>query len=460
VQPQTNHSYQGETYTLQETLLRSTSYWATRLINSAAGNPFYPTREDLIQDAWVKLLQAYAKVEKIWNHPDPANGGFRGISKYVSAVVHNVAIDSKRYREAKCRAPEVFALSLATPTTIDSGGEGVNEDTGTLADTISDETAQPQAFRLEDLEVEMTADEFSILSETINGATITDIAEERGESRSHVGRIAVSAKAKAEQWIEWLRQCSYDEARQHISYWVAKKACLRPDRIAKHNVEGWNDSLIVPFHDPASEWHPRITKQPYVRTKIDCYNAACKHGLAIGADNLALPAARRHEAVRFLPARTTRANTLCAGCAKANVLVFSAKPNVTTFFIEERPSQHLEESMQHQQASEIIKQHHIPRSTVARLSGMYLSDLSGWLNGRTDLAQDKIERVTQTITDIAKVVQVMPMKIDLADCDNVRKLIVAVVDAELQISLFDETTDAAPNTEMDLNALRLRAVEK
>ena len=94
--------------------------------------------------------------------------------------------------------------------------------------------------------------------------------------------------------------------------------------------------------------------------------------------------------------------------------------------------------MNYQQASEIIKNHDIPRSTVARLSKMHLSDLSGWLNGRTDLAQEKIDRIAQVIADIAKVVQVMPMKVDLTDCDNVAKLVVAVNDAEMQAELFSD----------------------
>ena len=82
--------------------------------------------------------------------------------------------------------------------------------------------------------------------------------------------------------------------------------------------------------------------------------------------------------------------------------------------------------MQYQEAAEKIKRHDIPRSTVARLSGLYLSDLSGWLNGRTDLAQDKIERVSIVVEDISKLVEGMAtveIKVDLTDCDNVRRLV-------------------------------------
>ncbi len=431
---------------------------------AGADHPFYPDTQDLINDVWLKVLQpgAQKKIEKIWSDPNPKQGGFLGISRLVSVICTNAMIDGKRYRDT--RAPEILAIKLDAPVTVSHAAQGLQEDAGTQADLVSDETDQPQAFRLEDLQVEMTASEFAVLESIVNGANITDIAEERGESRSHVGRIAVSAKANAKQWIEWLRQCSYQEAREHITYTFEKKPCLRPDRIAKATVDHWNDSLrIVPFHDPAREWYPRITSQPYVRAKRECYNKACRSGFAIGPNNLVLPAAQRHEAVRFLPARTKKANTLCSGCAdaqQANAKLFVREERcVAAFFMGEQAPQQLGQSMDHHEATEIIKKHNIPRSTVARLSRMYLSDLSGWLNGRTDISQDKIERITQVIADIAKVIESFPMKVDLRDPENVRKMIVMVNDAWLQMALFNE--DAAEDTAQDLpiTDLRIRAVD-
>src|SRR6266849_8879750 len=57
---------------------------------------------------------------------------------------------------------------------------------------------------------------------------------------------------------------------------------------------------------------------------------------------------------------------------------------------------------------EMIRQHGIPRSTVARLSGLWLTDLSAWLNGRQDLAADRVARVMETVADIAKVIESFP----------------------------------------------------
>ena len=98
----------------------------------------------------------------------------------------------------------------------------------------------------------------------------------------------------------------------------------------------------------------------------------------------------------------------------------------------------MQEPMQYQEAAEVIKRHDIPRSTVARLSGVYLSDLSGWLNGRTDLAQDKIERVSIVVADVAKMIQAMGtlnIKVDLSDVENVRLLVQKINDAEMQMDL-------------------------
>src|SRR5258706_15828377 len=86
---------------------------------------------------------------------------------------------------------------------------------------------------------------------------------------------------------------------------------------------------------------------------------------------------------------------------------------------------------------ETIRQHAIPRSTIAKLSGLWLTDLSAWLNGKRDIAPDRIARVQEAVTDILNVLAVFPYA-DLRDPDKVRKMIVAVNDAILQHGLFDE----------------------
>ena len=82
-----------------------------------------------------------------------------------------------------------------------------------------------------------------------------------------------------------------------------------------------------------------------------------------------------------------------------------------------------------------IQRHAIPRSTVSKLSGMWPTDLSAYLNGREDLTPERQQRVAQTVSDIVKVIETMPMKVDLRDPENVRRLIAAVNDAEMQLNL-------------------------
>src|SRR5882762_9578409 len=89
---------------------------------------------------------------------------------------------------------------------------------------------------------------------------------------------------------------------------------------------------------------------------------------------------------------------------------------------------------------ETIRQHAIPRSTVAKLAGLWLTDLSAWLNGKRDIPADRITRVQETVSDIVNVLTVFPYA-DLRDPEKVRKMIVAVNDAILQHGLFDEPTE-------------------
>ncbi len=74
---------------------------------------------------------------------------------------------------------------------------------------------------------------------------------------------------------------------------------------------------------------------------------------------------------------------------------------------------------------ETIRQYAIPRSTVAKLSGLWLTDLSAWLNGKRDIPADRVTRVQETVADIVNVIAIFPYA-DLRDPDKVRKMIVAV----------------------------------
>lgn len=75
---------------------------------------------------------------------------------------------------------------------------------------------------------------------------------------------------------------------------------------------------------------------------------------------------------------------------------------------------------------------------MARLSGLHLPDLSAWLNGKQDISDDKRERVSQWVADVAKMIQAMAtlsIKVDLSDVENVRHLVQKINDAEVQMDL-------------------------
>lgn len=90
----------------------------------------------------------------------------------------------------------------------------------------------------------------------------------------------------------------------------------------------------------------------------------------------------------------------------------------------------------YEEIAETIRIYDIPRSTVAKLSGLWLTDLSAWLNGRQTLNAERQTRIAQTVKDIKLVIETMPCKVDLRDVENVRRLIMAVNDAAQQMDLL------------------------
>jgi RNA polymerase sigma factor (sigma-70 family) len=408
------------------------------------GDPFYPSRDDLTSIVLVKLCSIQPQLESIWNDPDPDSGGFIGLLRFATTVAKHAAIDERRRNQS--RTPEILAVRLDEPIRNDDG-EAV-----TRADLVSDADGTFQAFQFDDLRSELTDQEYAVLQASlVNGATQHELAEEIGTSDSSISRTYIRAKEKAQKWIRWLRDRTDKQVRASIHPTFTRRPCLRPNGIAPETLDRWNatDSKsmrVVPFHDEASEWRPPITKQRHVRARKECWNAACQ-ATPVGPDNLILPDTQRSQAVRFMPSYTGHDNRLCDSCEKAAARGVQKIRNMERGRNMHTPhlfgSDALHESsnaegnsMDRKQAKELIQKHDIPRSTVANLSGVWLSDLSGWLNSRSELSEDKIERIAQVISDIVKAVEVMPLKINLSDVENVRKLIVAVTDAERQMDLF------------------------
>jgi len=85
-----------------------------------------------------------------------------------------------------------------------------------------------------------------------------------------------------------------------------------------------------------------------------------------------------------------------------------------------------------------IRKYDIPKSTLARLIGMWPTDLSAWLNNRLTVSFEREERIKQTVDDIVRVLKATPFRPDLRKPDAVRKMIQAVNEREAQLVSFSD----------------------
>jgi len=98
--------------------------------------------------------------------------------------------------------------------------------------------------------------------------------------------------------------------------------------------------------------------------------------------------------------------------------------------------------MLYEQIAATIQEYGIPRSTVAKLAGLWPTDLSGWLNRGQSLSPEREQRIAQAVSDIAKMVAAMRtlgIKVDLRDPAYVLQLVQKVNDAEMQLDLALDT---------------------
>lgn len=80
--------------------------------------------------------------------------------------------------------------------------------------------------------------------------------------------------------------------------------------------------------------------------------------------------------------------------------------------------------MLYEHNAQTIQSYGIPRGTVARLAGLWPTDLSAYLNGREELTAEREERVTWIVSEIVRVIEsTKPLKLDLRDPQYVQGLI-------------------------------------
>lgn len=84
----------------------------------------------------------------------------------------------------------------------------------------------------------------------------------------------------------------------------------------------------------------------------------------------------------------------------------------------------------------------IPRGTVAKLSGLYLSDLSAWLNNRAELNPVKVLRVAAVVEAIQEIVLASPdIKFDWRDPANAATLVTKMAQFKSETALQDAEAD-------------------
>ena len=81
----------------------------------------------------------------------------------------------------------------------------------------------------------------------------------------------------------------------------------------------------------------------------------------------------------------------------------------------------------------------VPRTTVAKLAGLHLPDVSAWLNGGHTVSEAKVARISEIVLNLEKALGLYRIKFDLRDPDNVKKLLSAVKNAETEIECEDSS---------------------
>lgn len=80
--------------------------------------------------------------------------------------------------------------------------------------------------------------------------------------------------------------------------------------------------------------------------------------------------------------------------------------------------------MLYEHVAQTVQNYGIPRGTVARLAGLWPTDLSAYFNGREDLAAEREEPVAWIASEIVRVIEATkPLKLDLRDPQYVQELI-------------------------------------
>ena len=90
---------------------------------------------------------------------------------------------------------------------------------------------------------------------------------------------------------------------------------------------------------------------------------------------------------------------------------------------------------QHKRIAAIVAKHDIPQTMLAELTGIWRPDINAFLCGRITVSAEREALIRQAVEDVVRVLKTAPYRPDLTRTAEVRKLIQAANDRELQMVL-------------------------
>ena len=90
---------------------------------------------------------------------------------------------------------------------------------------------------------------------------------------------------------------------------------------------------------------------------------------------------------------------------------------------------------QYKKIAATVDRHGIPQTLIAELTGIWRPDVNAFLCGRITVSPEREAVIQQAVEDVVRVLKTAPYRPDLSRTADVRKLIQAVNDRELQLVL-------------------------
>jgi hypothetical protein len=225
--------------TFEDEVISSIRKWSRKLARSSN---YVLDSKDLAGVCGLKAAdpRVWEKLREIWFDPNPDRGGLKGLRAYLIKLCRN-AYTNELAKKFAAKRNETDTLSLDFDYTPDDPVDSV-----TLLDFLTAD--DNEYFSMRDVREAFAPDEYKIVLDLLAGASLREMAEDGGQSKSSLGRKTAEVRSKLTEWLE----------RQQATPWtryvnpknrIMGGRTLRPDRISEENANEWNDSLVIrPFY--------------------------------------------------------------------------------------------------------------------------------------------------------------------------------------------------------------------